>query len=107
MAMACLASFVKGDEVTRKMTIPAMWAAASLSEDERLPGSSLGSFIFRPLIFFPSPLEAFTPPRDERVSDREVCQPNQYAGSDDGCRTDGKNADSIRKKNRLSFGVDE
>jgi hypothetical protein len=36
-----------------------------------------------------------------------VCQPNQRAGSDDGRRTGGKNADSIKKEDRLYLGVDE
>jgi hypothetical protein len=43
----------------------------------------------------------------ERVSYREVCQPNQGTGRDDGRRTGGKNADSIKKEDRLYLGVDE
>jgi len=58
-------------------------------------------------LFTSSPLEACTQARDERVSYREVCQPNQRAGGDDGCRTDGKNTDSVKKNNRLYLGVDE
>ena len=45
--------------------------------------------------------------RDKRASYREVCQPNQHAGSDDGRRTGGKNADSIKKEDRLNLGVVE
>jgi hypothetical protein len=58
-------------------------------------------------LFTPSPLEAFTQARDEKVSYRQVCQPKQRAGSDDGRRTDGQNADSVKKNNRLYLGVDE
>ena len=36
-----------------------------------------------------------------------MCQPNQRAGSDEGRRTDAKNADSEKKENRLNLGVDE
>jgi len=45
--------------------------------------------------------------RKDRASYREVCQPNQRAGSDEGRRTDGKKADSEKKENRLYLGVDE
>jgi hypothetical protein len=46
------------------------------------------------------------PRRDKRVSYREVCQPNQRAGSDECRRTGGKNPDSI-KKDRVYLGIDE
>ena len=45
--------------------------------------------------------------RDKRVSYREVCQPNQRAGGDDGRCTGGKNADSIKKEDRVHLGIDE
>jgi len=36
-----------------------------------------------------------------------VCQPNQRAGSDEGRRTGGKNADSIKKEDRVYLGIEE
>ena len=45
--------------------------------------------------------------RDERVSDHKVCQPNQRAGGDDGRCTGGKNADSIKKEDRVYLGIEE
>jgi hypothetical protein len=45
--------------------------------------------------------------RDERASDHKVSQPNQRARGDDGRCAGGKNADSIKKEDRVHLGIDE